>query len=337
MEENDVRFMRRALQLAALGEGRVSPNPMVGAVIVAGGRIIGEGYHRCFGEGHAEVNAVASVSHREMLRGATVYVTLEPCSHYGKTPPCARLLIDCGVARVVVGMRDPFPRVSGRGIAMLREAGIEVTEGVLEEECRHINRRFITAHTLGRPWVMLKWAQSADGFLDGLRHSPDTPAVKFSTPVTAMWMHRERAKNDAVLVGSGTVRMDNPALTVRHWSCRKQPLRVILGTRGLSQSTRILSDGNPYMYYGDNAFISPHDLPRVLSFLFERRITSVMVEGGAAVLRSFIDAGLWEEARVETSPIVLGSGVPAPSLPMTPASVEWHGQNRIDRYLHYVK
>lgn len=338
MEENDARYMRRALQLAALGEGRVSPNPMVGAVIVAHGKIIGEGYHRCFGEGHAEVNAVASVAGRELLRGATVYVTLEPCSHYGKTPPCSRLLIECGVRRVVVGVRDPFPKVSGRGIAMLREAGIEVTEGVLEQECRHINRRFITAHSLRRPWVLLKWAQSADGFIDALRDSRDTPAVKFSTPITAMWMHRERAKCDAVLVGSGTVLMDNPSLTVRHWTCRQQPLRVVLGSRGLdAASTRMLTDGLPAIVYADSGHISPHNLPAVLGNLYAQGITSLMVEGGAAVLSGFIGSGLWDEARVETSPVVLGGGKQAPILDMQPESVQWHGKNSIAMYQHYVK
>ena len=182
----DERYMRRALQLAARGMGNTSPNPMVGAMIVApDGRIIGEGYHRRCGEGHAEVNAVASVTAADLplLPESTMYVTLEPCSHYGKTPPCARLIIDRGIRRVVVGAADPFPEVSGRGIAMLREAGVEVTEGVLADESRRLNCRFMTAHSQGRPWVTLKWAQSADRYIDSDR--PDGRPERFSTPLTS--------------------------------------------------------------------------------------------------------------------------------------------------------
>ena len=364
MDNVDEIYMRRALQLASLGEGNVSPNPMVGAVIVSDGRIIGEGFHRCYGEGHAEVNAVASVPDRSMLRGATIYVTLEPCSHYGKTPPCARLLIDCGFGRVVVGVRDPFPRVSGRGIAMLREAGIEVTEGVLEEECRRINRRFITAHSRQMPWVMLKWAQSADGFIDALRQCSPVSSVSgvqasavagapviFSTPVTSMLMHRERAKVDAVIVGAGTVAADNPSLTVRHWSSRRQPLRVVLGSiDALGLSPHLLSDGLPTLIFTETVsslhsapgaveyvHINPHDLRSVLAHLYNCGITSVMVEGGAAVLRSFIAQNLWNEARVETAPVCLCSGVEAPRLTQKPVSTEIHGSNAIEWYESSVK
>lgn len=357
---DDERYMRRALQLAALGAGNVSPNPMVGAVIVADGKIIGEGFHRCYGEGHAEVNAVASVPDRSLLRGATIYVTLEPCSHYGKTPPCAKLLVECGFGRVVVGVRDPFPQVSGRGIAMLRDAGIEVTEGVLEEECRHINRRFFTAHSKCRPWVLLKWAQSADGFIDATRagnFSPATPAgsckgtapaglcendpiagnstgtltvgkpVKFSTPLTTMLMHRERAMVDAILVGANTVALDNPSLTVRGWSVRRQPLRVVLARHTpISPDARLLTDGLPTLIYST-------DLNAVLADLYHRGITSLMVEGGSTVLQSFIDARLYDEVRIETAPITLGSGIKAPTLPAESVSLQSHkayGTNTID-------
>ena len=357
---NDERYMRRALQLAALGAGNVSPNPMVGAVIVADGKIIGEGFHRCYGEGHAEVNAVASVPDRSLLRGATIYVTLEPCSHYGKTPPCAKLLVECGFGKVVVGVRDPFPQVSGRGIAMLRDAGIEVTEGVLEEECRHINRRFFTAHSKCRPWVLLKWAQSADGFIDATRagnFNPAIPAgsrkgtapaglcendpiagnstdtltvgkpVKFSTPLTTMLMHRERAMVDAILVGANTVALDNPSLTVRGWSVRRQPLRVVLARHTpISPDARLLTDGLPTLIYST-------DLHAVLADLYHRGITSLMVEGGATVLQSFIDARLYDEVRIETAPITLGSGIKAPTLPAESVSLQSHkayGTNTID-------
>lgn len=359
MKENDMKFMRRALQLAALGEGNVSPNPMVGAVIVADGKIIGEGFHRRYSEGHAEVNAVASVADRTMLRGATIYVTLEPCSHFGKTPPCARLLIDSGFKRVVVGIRDPFPKVSGRGIAMLREAGIEVTEGILEEECYSINRRFMAAHSRRLPWVMLKWAQSADGFIDSIRPADYSASpVKFSTPTSTVWMHRQRANVDAIIVGAGTVRLDDPSLTVRKWTCRRQPLRVILDSTNavspgaIPSTSRLLSDGLPTLVYGatsgiegavERIAISPHDLRSCLSDLYDRGMTSVMVEGGATVLSSFIAAGLWDEARIETAPACLGSGVKAPELPESVKAaesekfVEFHGENVIEWHHHNVK
>lgn len=367
---NDERYMRRALQLAALGAGNVSPNPMVGAVIVADGKIIGEGFHRCYGEGHAEVNAVASVPDRSLLRGATIYVTLEPCSHYGKTPPCAKLLVECGFGKVVVGVRDPFPQVSGRGIAMLRYAGIEVTEGVLEEECRHINRRFFTAHSKCRPWVLLKWAQSADGFIDATRAgelasaregaSGHTAAcvsrlgepVKFSTPLTTTLMHRERAMVDAILVGAGTVVLDNPSLTVRGWSVRRQPLRVVLaGKTPIPTEAKLLTDRQPTLIYSaetsaechlaesqcgeavQHATINPHDLNAVLADLYHRGITSLMVEGGSTVLQSSIDARLYDEVRIETAPITLGSGIKAPTLPAESVSLQSHkayGTNTID-------
>lgn len=209
----DEKYMQRALQLGRQGGGHASPNPMVGAVVVHDGVIIGEGFHRCCGQGHAEVNAIASVHDKSLLASSTIYVTLEPCSHYGKTPPCAKLLIDNQVPRVVVGTLDPFEKVSGRGVAMLREAGVEVVVGVLEEECLQLNKRFFIAHTTGKPWVLLKWAQSADGYM--ARHDG---AVQFSTPLTQSLMHRERSMVDAIVVGAGTVAADNPSLTTRCWS-----------------------------------------------------------------------------------------------------------------------
>ena len=206
----DEKYMRRALQLARLGAGHTSPNPMVGAVIVGpDGTIIGEGWHRKCGEGHAEVNAVASVANASLLKDSTIYVTLEPCSHYGKTPPCARLIIERGIPRVVVGTLDPFPEVSGRGVKMLREAGVEVVVGVLEKECRELNSRFMTAHTTGRPWIQLKWAQTADGFIALPPDAGENP-LHMSTPVTMCLMHRQRSLCDAIVVGAATARIDNP-------------------------------------------------------------------------------------------------------------------------------
>ena len=242
----DEKYMRRALQLAQQGSGHTSPNPMVGAVVVHEGKIIGEGFHRCCGKAHAEVNAIAAVQDQSLLPESTIYVTLEPCSHYGKTPPCANLLISKGVKRVVVGVLDPFEKVSGRGVAMLRNAGIEVEVGVLEKECRDLNRRFFTAHTTGMPWVQLKWAQSSDGYL-----ANEDGTMRFSTPLTLSLVHRERSMADAIVVGAGTVKIDNPSLTTRHWS-GNSPLRVVLD-RNLSipSNCKLLNDGGKTLIYNE--------------------------------------------------------------------------------------
>ncbi len=312
--------MRRAIQLARLGEFDTAPNPMVGAVIVApDGRIIGEGYHRRCGEGHAEVNAVASVSEsdRSLFAESTAYVTLEPCSHYGKTPPCAKLLIDCGIKRVVVGMTDPHDVVSGRGIRMLRDAGVEVVTGVLEDECRALNPRFIVSHTQHRPFITLKWAMSTDGYMD-IRRAPGSSAMKFSTPLTSMLVHRQRALHDAIMVGSDTVLADNCRLDVRGLSGR-QPLKVVLDRRGrISPDAALFSSGRALVFTSvprpdleaigvDVQFISPDaGVDVVVSKLHARHIGSVLVEGGASVLGSFIDSGLWDQACIEISPVLLG-------------------------------
>lgn len=310
-------YMSRALGLASNGELHASPNPMVGAVIVApDGRIIGEGWHRRCGEGHAEVNAVASVSEadRPLLRQSTMFVTLEPCSHYGKTPPCARLILDTGIPRVEVATVDPFARVAGRGIAMLREGGVDVRVGLLGEEARRLNRRFFGAHTRRRPWVTLKWAQSADGFIDGRDSESDSPAA-ISTPLTRAAVHRERALNQAIIVGSGTVIADSPSLTVRDYA-GDSPQRFVLDRRGrLSERTgwTILSDPTP-----------EEAISRLYS---DFGIISVLVEGGATLLNSFIATNLWDEARIEVNPSLRLAGTPrkiaAPEfhLPALPTSV----------------
>lgn len=311
----DEKYMRRALQLARNGMGYASPNPMVGAVIVHNDTIIGEGYHRCCGEGHAEVNAIASVRRPELLPHATIYVTLEPCSHYGKTPPCAQLLIDKGIKRVVVGCLDPFEKVSGRGVKMLRDAGIEVVTGILDNECQQLNHTFITAHTLKRPFVTLKWAQSLDGYID---NTTETPA-QFSTPLTRVLTHKLRSEHDAILVGSGTVIADNPHLGCRLWHGRN-PRRIIIDRKGIIPSTaQVLSSIPPETIYISNAerydlpfsvkkimVSSDCQLPEILSALYGMGITSLLVEGGNKILQSFIDSGLWDTARVEVASLILG-------------------------------
>lgn len=323
MEENE-RYMRRCIQLARNGMCRTAPNPMVGAVIVCDGRIIGEGYHARCGEAHAEVNAIRSVADPALLQRSTLYVSLEPCSHYGKTPPCADLIIEKQIPRIVVGCRDPFPKVAGRGIQKLRDAGREVTVGVLETECRQLLRRFITFHTLHRPYVTLKWAQSADGFIDICR-TDGTPA-RLSDDYTLILVHKRRAEHSAILVGTRTALLDNPSLTVRHWY-GPSPVRVTIDRQGTLPEHLHLFDGTvhtlvftenprterPGVEYIAADFRRPL-LPQLLTALYERNLQSLLVEGGAATLQSFIDAGLWDEAFVETAPLCLHNGVAAPLL-----------------------
>ena len=327
----DEFYMQRCLQLARCGAGSTSPNPMVGAVIVCDGRIIGEGYHIRAGEPHAEVNAVNSVSEadRPLLTRSTMYVSLEPCSHYGKTPPCCDMIIARGIARVVVGSADPNSQVNGAGIERMRAAGIDVTVGVLEEECLRLNRAFFTSQVSKRPYVTLKWAQSADGYIDLLRDSGQ--AVKISSPVSQVAVHKLRAQNDAILVGRHTALLDNPSLDIRHWAGRS-PLRLVIDRNGtLPVDLKIFDGVFPTVVYtacekegkfGNNVeqvvldFEAPL-LPQILTHLHGMKVNSLLVEGGATVLQSFIDASLWDEARVEVNPLLeLGDGVVAPSFPL---------------------
>ncbi|MDD4192591.1 MAG: bifunctional diaminohydroxyphosphoribosylaminopyrimidine deaminase/5-amino-6-(5-phosphoribosylamino)uracil reductase RibD, partial [Mangrovibacterium sp.] len=227
--KNAEKYMYRCLELARLGMGEVAPNPMVGAVIVHEGTIIGEGYHREFGGPHAEVNAINAVKTRELLRSSTLYVSLEPCAHFGKTPPCSDLIVSCQIPRVVVGSADPFAAVAGRGIERMRGAGVRVETGILEKECMELNRRFFTFHQQKRPYVILKWAQTLDGFLDVDRSYPEMSGKPtwISNELSRRVVHRQRTEEAAILVGTNTVLKDNPSLTVREWSGR-QPVRLVL-------------------------------------------------------------------------------------------------------------
>lgn len=305
MMNKDERYMRRCLQLARCGQQNAKPNPVVGAVIVAAdGRIIGEGYHVRCGESHAEVNAYASVCPEDepLLKEATLYVSLEPCSHYGKTPPCADLIVSRPVRRVVVGCIDEFAEVKGRGIQKLRDAGIDVTVGVLESECRELNRRFFTFHCLHRPYIILKWAQTANGFIDDCGQ-----ALQISSPFTKMLSHKLRAEEDAILVGHTTDVREHPQLTVRHWH-GPNPKRIVL-TRQRS-------------------------LPQLIDDLYQQNIQSLIVEGGCQTHESFIAAGLWDEIRVETAPISVTEGTRAPHLPAdaTIATVKHYDRNMVSLY-----
>lgn len=332
LSSTDKLYMRRCLQLARCGAGSTSPNPMVGAVIVCDGRIIGEGYHIRAGEPHAEVNAVASVKEcdKALLVRSAIYVSLEPCSHYGKTPPCADLIISCGIPRVVIGVTDANSQVNGGGIARLRAAGIDVVVGVLRDEAFGLNRNFFTYHQLGRPCVTLKWAESADGFIDALREDASQPAARISTAVSQVAVHRLRAQNDAILVGTRTALLDNPSLNVRHWAGRS-PLRLVIDKDGsLPASLRLFDGSLPTVVYtacdvqgkfGKNIEqvvldFSTDVLPQILAHLHSRKVSSLLVEGGAQLLQSFIDASLWDFIRVERNPSLhLGNGVAAPHIP----------------------
>ena len=284
-EAADKLYMRRCIQLALNGRQNARPNPMVGAVIVHEGRIIGEGYHVRCGEGHAEVNAFASVKPEDecKLPESTIYVSLEPCAHYGKTPPCADLIIRKGVRRVVVGCVDPFAKVRGKGISKIREAGIEVTVGVLEKECERLNSRFMTFHEHHRPYIILKWAQTINGFIDD-----NGQALAISTPFTKMLGHKLRAENDAILVGRVTDEREHPALTVRHWS-GPNPRRFVLSHNNTIES--------------------------ILAECHATGLQSLIVEGGLKTHEAFLSARLWDEIRVETAPITVTGGTPAPTLP----------------------
>ena len=303
---NDEKYMLRCLQLAANGIQGARPNPMVGAVIVAEDRIIGEGYHVRCGEGHAEVNAFASVRAEDerLLQDATVYVSLEPCAHYGKTPPCADLIVRKGVHRVVVGCVDPFAEVQGRGIARIRQAGIEVTVGVLEQECQWLNRRFFTYHSQHRPYIILKWAQTANGFID-----EDGKALQISNEQTQMRSHQLRAEEDAILVGHTTYNRERPQLTVRHWH-GPNPKRIVL----------------------------THDrpLPQLMDDLYQHVVQSLIVEGGRQTLEAFIEAGLWDEIRVETNHrLLVADGTRAPQFPSQAKtkSHQEYGGNSLDVFV----
>ena len=319
-QEIDERFMRRCLQLAKNGRQNAKPNPMVGAVIVSeDGRILGEGYHVCCGEGHAEVNAFASVrpEDEQLLAGATIYVSLEPCSHYGKTPPCADLIVRKRVKRCVCGCVDPFAKVQGRGIQKIREAGIEVTVGVLEKECLELNKRFITYNTHQRPYIILKWAQTANGFLDN-----EGKGMAISSTFTKMLSHKLRAENDAILVGRITDERDHSQLNVRDWS-GKNPLRLVIDRHHPCFEGLDFSKGKAEV------------LRQIMNFLYTNKVQSLIVEGGAITHQSFLDAGLWDEIRIETATTQsVKTGTEAPRLPhgVKPIGHEEYDGNVIETY-----
>lgn len=346
----DELYMARCLQLAANGKFNAAPNPMVGAVIVHKGKIIGEGYHRKCGEAHAEVNAIRSVKEPHLLPESTIYVSLEPCAHYGKTPPCADLIIDKRIPRVVIGCRDSFDQVDGKGIQKLHNADVEVVVGVLEKDCLKLNRAFFIYHKEKRPYITLKWAQSTDEYIDKERTSlTEGGAIRFSTDETAMRVHRLRALNDAILVGRHTAELDNPSLTTRLWP-GKNPLRLVTNRGGVLNTELKMFDGTTKTVVFTDTFRDFEDstnidqvaldftqdiLPQIMRYLHEHRVQRLLVEGGTMLLQSLIDRGLWDEAFVEEAPFHLHKGVKAPSIQKEykKKEIESFG-HRIHHFLH---
>ena len=315
----DEKYMLRALQLATYGLGSVSPNPMVGCTIVYNEKIIGEGWHRKYGEAHAEVNAINAVKDAEKLSESTVYVTLEPCAHFGKTPPCADLLVEKKIKKVVIATTDPNPRVAGKGIKRLQDAGIEVVTSVLEKEALEINKRFLTSFLKKRPYIILKWAQTSDGYIA----RKDFSSKWISDQYSRQRVHKWRAEEDGIMVGSNTVVHDNPSLNVREW-IGKDPLRIVIDRNlKLDPAFKIFTDGKKTICYnllktndaGSVAYekLSEENfLSSLFENLFDKGIQSVIVEGGAFLINALVNENLWDEARIFTSPYTFGEGIAAP-------------------------
>lgn len=297
-------YMQRCLELASLGLGRVQPNPMVGAVIVSDGLIIGEGWHRQYGDNHAEINAIHSVKNPDLLKKSTLFVNLEPCSHFGKTPPCADAIIQAGIPEVVIGNIDPNVKVNGQGISKLNSAGVNVIANILEDQCRELNRRFFTFHNLKRPYIILKWAQTADGFMDiERRNEGDIESYWITNQELRVIVHKWRSEEDAILIGYNTMIHDKPQLTNRLYS-GKNPARFVMNRDVASSSD----------YYS----MLPENLTEAMDVLYSQNIQSLLVEGGRRTLDSFLNAGLWDEARILIGNQQWGKGLEAPIINQMP-------------------
>lgn len=342
---SDQKYMRRCLELAKNGLGNTYGNPMVGSVIVCRDQIIGEGFHHKSGEPHAEVNAINSVNNHELLNESTLYVNLEPCAHFGKTPPCSLLIKEKQIGRVVVGCTDTFSKVAGKGIQMLKEAGVDVTLGVLEKESRELNKRFFTFHEEHRPYVILKWAETLDGFIDVDREKENFGQPTWITNTLAKKLvHKWRSEEQAILVGTNTAIKDNPSLTVREWQgCN--PVRVLIDRQGRVPLDRhILDDAVKTIVFtsgnksnGKNIVYEQIDFSgdvenQILNKLYHHQLQSVIIEGGRTVLQGFIDANIWDEARRFVGDKWFGNGVAAPKFNYIPVSEDVIGNSKLFFY-----
>lgn len=329
--------MQRCLELAMLGAGTTAPNPMVGSVIVYNDEIIGEGFTSPYGGSHAEVNAINSVENQSLLPKSTIYVSLEPCAHFGKTPPCSDLIISKKIKRVVVACLDPFAKVNGLGIKRLIESGDEVKLGVLEKEALELNRRFMTFHQQKRPYIILKWAETADGFVDGYRNDASEPALKITCEASNILVHKWRSEEAAIMAGKNTAILDNPSLTTRKYS-GKNPVRILIDSNlETPQTTAIFNKDSKTIVFSKSDKNNPdsiavsdtRNLSLILDELYKRDIQSVIIEGGPTLHGSFYEAGLWDEIRRFVSPTEIENGVRAINLAIEPESESAIGSDRL--------
>ena len=347
---NQEFFMKRCLELATNGLGYVAPNPMVGSVVVCDNRVIGEGFHQKYGMPHAEVNAIQSVKDQTLLKRSTLYVNLEPCAHMGKTPPCTDLIIEKGIPKVVVGISDPNSLVAGRGIEKLRKSGIEVTDQVLPVQCRDLNKRFFTYHKKKRPYIILKWAQTSDGFMDVIRKPGDAVGVNWISNATSRKLvHKWRAEEQAILAGTDTVIYDDPELTVRLWE-GNSPLRIIIDRNlRIPQSAKVFNNAVPTLIFngsiakiqGNTEFIKlekeSDPLKQIFEEMYKREILSVIIEGGKKLLMSFLEKDTWDEARVIIGRKKFSNGLKAPEIEISPRFQETIQDDNLLVYMNNSK
>ncbi len=335
------KYMNRCLELARLGLGTAAPNPIVGSVIVHQGKIIGEGYHKKSGEAHAEVNAINSVKNPRLLKESTLYVNLEPCAHFGKTPPCSKLIVEKKIPKVVIGCIDTFAKVAGKGIEMLKAGGCDVTTGILEKESRELNKRFFTFHEKKRPYIILKWAQSQDGFIDKIRNDKNDKAVWITNQPAKMLVHKWRSEEAAIMIGTNTAKLDNPQLNVREWT-GENPIRIVIDKElRLNNNLHVFDNSTQTIVFTDKQKqakskteyvqidFNKDILNQIFNELYIREIQSLIIEGGEILLNSVIDSGLWDEARVFTGNKQFGKGINAPKINNTVVSKEMIGDSEL--------
>lgn len=344
----DELYMFRCIEIASQALGNTAPNPLVGAIIVCENKIIAEGVHRVFGGLHAEADAIGKVPSRSLLKKSTLYVNLEPCSHQGKTPPCAELIVKSGIPRVVTGNPDPNSLVSGKGIRLLRKNGIEVKTGICEDSCIELNKRFFTFHVLKRPYIILKWAQTIDGFIDVIRTPDEQAGINWiSNETSRLLVHKWRSEEQAIIIGTNTARMDNPILNTRYWN-GKNPLRMVTDRNlTLSQNLNVFDKSLPTIILNSHKSEKTDNLEflkinftegfpgDIMNLLFERGVQSLIVEGGKMLIESFILQNLWDEARVFTGQKKFVNGIPAPVLDQSPVEISSIQSDQLFIYRNY--